>query len=251
VRIVLDHCEPVLEGVGELVDCLIQRCPGIRLILTSREPLGTPGELVWRVPSLDQAGAVDLFLDRAVLARPGFVADKDMLPVIAQIAERLDGLPLALELAAARTRVRHPARIVEALDDRFRLLTGGNRVAVGRQQTLEASVAWSYELLDEPERAVLRCLAVFRGGFTLEAAEAVASDGERVQPYDVLDLLARLIDKSMATTPSLDGVVVALIVQSATRTSPAWPSAMHKASVERSVWRCWPASEANSSFRSN
>ena len=147
------------------------------------------------MPSLEPSSAVALFVERAQQARPGFVPDAEASAAIAQIADRLDGIPLALELAAARVRMMHPARIAAALDDRFRLLTGGSRTAMPRQQTLEASVAWSYELLDDDEQALARRLSVLHG-FTLDAAEAIGCDDERDR-FGVLDLLGRLVDKSL------------------------------------------------------
>ena len=163
---------------------------------TSREPLGIGGELAWRVPPLDDESGVRLFIDRAVLVRPGFAPDDADREFVSRICERLDGLPLAIELAAACTRMMRPSAIAAALDDRFRLLTGGGRTAQPRQQTLEASVAWSHDLLDEAERALLRRLSVFNGSFTLDAAEAVCAD-EIVDSYSVLDLLGGLVDKSL------------------------------------------------------
>lgn len=194
--LVLDNCEQVLDGTARLLEALLVGVPDLHVVATSREPLGVPGEVGWRVPSLDEASAVALFVERARQGRPGFLPNNEQLEAVARICRRLDGLPLALELAAARIRLMPPSRIVAELDDRFRLLTGGSRTAMARQQTLEASVAWSHDLLDENERAVLRRLSVFPGGFTLEAAEAVAADG-LVDQYDVLDLLARLVDKSL------------------------------------------------------
>jgi predicted ATPase/class 3 adenylate cyclase/DNA-binding CsgD family transcriptional regulator/tetratricopeptide (TPR) repeat protein len=178
-----------------LIETLTDACPRLRVLATSREPLGVAGEVAWRVPSLDAPTAVALFVERAQQSRPGFVPDGEALAAIGQIADRLDGIPLALELAAARVRMMHPSRIAVALDDRFRLLTGGSRTAMPRQQTLEASVAWSYELLDDDERALARRLSVLRG-FTLDAAEAVGCDDE-ADRFGVLDLLAGLVDKSV------------------------------------------------------
>ncbi len=193
---VLDNCEQVLESTAAFVTELLQLLPRLRIIATSREPLGIAGETAWRVPSLDAETSQSLFVDRARQARARFEPDEDDLASIARICTRLDHLPLAIELAAARVRMMQPARIAQALDDRFRLLTGGGRTVMPRQQTLEASVAWSHELLDEQERAVLRRLSVFSSGFTLEAAEAVCAD-ELVDSYAVLELVTRLVDKSL------------------------------------------------------
>ncbi|MGH3997360.1 MAG: ATP-binding protein [Pseudonocardiaceae bacterium] len=194
--VILDNCEHVLESSARLVEALMRAAPALRVVVTSREPLGVPGELTWRVPSLDEEAAARLFVERAALVRPGFTAEGDDAEVVGQICRRLDGLPLAIELAAARVRMMHPAGIAAALDDRFRLLTGGGRTALPRQQTLETSVAWSHDLLDDAERALLRRLSVFAGGFTLEAAESVCAD-EIVDRYAVLDILSRLVDKSL------------------------------------------------------
>ena len=196
VLIVLDNCEQVVGASAGLAEELLGSVPGLVMMTTSREALGVAGEVVWRVPSLDAASAASLFVDRATAARPGFAPDSTDSEAIVRICERLDGIPLAIELAAARTRMMRPAEIAAGLDGRFRLLTGGARTALPRQQTLEASVAWSHDLLDEPQRIAFRRLSVFRGGFTLEAAEVVCADGT-VDRYAVLDLLGRLVDKSL------------------------------------------------------
>jgi predicted ATPase/DNA-binding NarL/FixJ family response regulator len=193
---VLDNCEQVLDATAAFVTQLLHLLPRLRIIATSREPLGIPGEISWRVPSLDAETAESLFVERARQARAGFDPDAGELAAIRRICTRLDHLPLAIELAAARVRMMQPARIAEALDDRFRLLTGGGRTVMPRQQTLEASVAWSHELLDDQERAVLRRLSVFSGGFTLDAAEAVCGD-DLVDTYAVFELVTRLVDKSL------------------------------------------------------
>ncbi len=195
VLIVIDNCEQVLGDVSAVVDRLLQHCPTIRLLATSREALGLTGEVAWRVPSLDESTGVELFVQRACSARPGFDPTPDELAVIGEIVARLDGIPLAIELAAARVRMMSPARIAGAIDDRFRLLTGGSRTAMARQQTLEASVEWSYDLLDEAEQLLARRLSVMHG-FTLEAAEAIAAD-ELLDRYAVLDVLTHLVDKSI------------------------------------------------------
>ncbi|HEV8065338.1 MAG TPA: adenylate/guanylate cyclase domain-containing protein [Acidimicrobiales bacterium] len=195
--LVIDNCEHVLDATGSLIEALLLAAPRLRVVATSRESLGLAGETAWRVPSLEEGGAVELFIDRAGEARPGWRADVEATETIAHICRRLDGLPLAIELAAARTRMMNPVRIAAGLDDRFRLLTGGSRTAVPRQQTLEASVSWSHALLAEEERALLRRLSVFAGGFTLEGAEATCADGALVEEYAVLDLVSRLVDKSL------------------------------------------------------
>ena len=195
--LLLDNCEHLLDACGAIVVELLQACPQLTILTTSREPLGVPGELSWRVPSLSLADeAVELFTDRARRARPDFVASEDNTTLIKEICERLDGMPLAIELAAARVRALSLRQINDSLHDRFRLLTGGARTAVRRQQTLRASVDWSHALLTDPERVLFRRLAVFSGGFDLDAAQAVGADSE-VQLYQLLDQLSLLVDKSL------------------------------------------------------
>ena len=195
--VVLDNCEHLLDASAALIDALLGAAAGLTLLTTSREPIGVPGEVSWRVPSLSLADeALALFTDRARHARPAFTLTDDNAAVVAEICTRLDGLPLAIELAAARVRALSLAEILDSLHDRFRLLTGGARTAVRRQQTLRASVDWSHALLTEPERVLFRRLAVFLGGFDLDAAQAVAGGGD-VQRYQVLDQLTLLVDKSL------------------------------------------------------
>lgn len=194
--LVLDNCEHVVQAAAEIAATLARRSPGLRLVATSREPLAIPGEHVWWVPSLAlDLEAVPLFLDRAAAARPGFAPGRDDEAVIASICERLDGIPLAIELAAARVRVLAPKGILARLEDRFRLLTGGSRV-LSRHQTLLAAVEWSHQLLSEPERVLFRRLGAFAGSFALAAAERVGS-AEPIELADVLYLLSRLVDKSL------------------------------------------------------
>ena len=175
------------------------------MLATSREPIGVAGEVSWRVPSLSlRDEAIELFTDRARRARPDFAVTDDNAADVAEICARLDGLPLAIELAAARVRALSLAEILDSLHDRFRLLTGGARTAVRRQQTLRASVDWSHALLTEPERVLFRRLAVFLGGFDLDAAQTVAGDGD-VERYQVLDLLTLLVDKSLVVADDSRG----------------------------------------------
>jgi predicted ATPase/DNA-binding CsgD family transcriptional regulator len=208
--VLLDNCEHLLSAVAPMVADLLRRCDNVRILATSREPLGVPGEVTWPVPSLPVpdavasqrmerlAGndAVRLFVERACSARPSFVLTTANAAAVGEITRRLDGVPLALELAAARVRTMAPAEIQERLRDRFRLLTGGGRASLPRQQTLRATLDWSYVLLSAEERTVLNRLAVFAGGFSLNAAEQVCGDpalpGERIW-----DLLTRLVEKSM------------------------------------------------------
>ena len=194
----------LLDATAELIDTLLRACANLSVLTTSRAPPGIDGETIWRVPplstpadgeSLIGSDAVRLFVDRACKVRPNFALNHDDGSAVAQICTRLDGIPLALELAAARTRVLSPPQIAAALDQRFRLLTGGRR-AVGRQQTLLASVEWSYALLTDEERVIFRRLAVFAGGFDMDAAESVCA-GEGVNVVQVLDLLTALVDQSV------------------------------------------------------
>jgi non-specific serine/threonine protein kinase len=222
--LVLDNCEHLLGACAALAVALLEACPPLRVLATSREPLGATGEQVWRVPPLGlpppaagggagagagdgvgrvaAADAVRLFVERARLVCPDFALTPENAAAVAEVCRRLDGLPLALELAAARVRVLPPVQLLSRLEDRFRLLTGGSRTAPARHQTLRAAVDWSYALLTDHEQRLFGRLAVFAGGFTLEAAEAVCADpdgpgGGGVAAGDVLDLLTRLADKSL------------------------------------------------------
>jgi len=195
--VVLDNCEHLLEPCAVLAEDLLRACPGLVILATSREPVGVAGEVTWRVPSLPLATeAVVLFADRAQRARPGFAITTENGEAVAEICRRLDGIPLAIELAAARLRAFSPAEVAAGLHDRFRLLTGGSRTAVRRQQTLRASVDWSHALLTEPERVLFRRLASFAGGFDLEAARVVGT-GDGLDRHQVVDQLALLVDKSL------------------------------------------------------
>ncbi|WP_250638344.1 BTAD domain-containing putative transcriptional regulator [Streptomyces niveus] len=196
--LLLDNCEHVVDAAARLVEELLARCPGVTVLATSREPLGVPGEVVRPVGPLPEPMALRLLADRGAAARPGFRTDED--PVAAdEICRRLDGLPLAIELAAARLRMLTPRQIADRLDDRFRLLTGGSRTVLPRQQTLRAVVDWSWDLLDPAERTALAALSVFAGGCDLAAAEALCGP-------DALELLGSLVDKSLViATPAPAG----------------------------------------------
>ena len=203
--VVLDNCEHLLAACAVLAEDLLRACPKLVLLATSREPVGVAGEATWRVPSLPLAGAaIELFADRAQRARAGFEITPENGQAIAEICRRLDGIPLAIELAAARLRLFSPAEIAARLHDRFRLLTGGSRTAARRQQTLRASVDWSHALLGEPEQILFRRLAPFTGGFDLEAAEAIGA-GDGLDRSQVLDQLALLVDKSLVAAEESDG----------------------------------------------
>lgn len=217
--LLLDNCEHLIEACARIGEALLRACPKLRILASSREALGIDGEFAYRVPSLnapnpadlpplDQLEKVDsmrLFIERAATAKPGFTLTRDNAASLAQICFRLDGIPLAIELAASRVKVLSPEQIAARLDDRFRLLTGGSRTALPRQQTLRAMIDWSYSLLSEQEKTLFRRLAVFAGGWTLEAAEAVCS--EEGGEADVLDLLTRLVDKSLVFIGESEGEI--------------------------------------------
>jgi predicted ATPase/transcriptional regulator with XRE-family HTH domain len=208
--LLLDNCEHLIAACAACADTLLRAVPDLRILVISREPLGIAGETTYRVPSLETPDpehllplaslvhyeAVRLFADRGAAVLPGFAVTEASGPAVAEICARLDGIPLAIELAAARIRALPLEQLRSRLDDRFRVLTGGSRLALPRHRTLRATIDWSYGLLTEAERDLLRRLAVFAGGWTLEAAEAVCS-GDGVAEDEVLDLLARLVDKSL------------------------------------------------------
>ncbi|MER5786419.1 BTAD domain-containing putative transcriptional regulator, partial [Streptomyces mobaraensis] len=220
--LVLDNCEHVIDAAARLAETLLAHCPGVTVLATSREPLAVPGESVRPVEPLPDPVALRLLADRGAAARPGFRIEDDPA-ACAEICHRLDGLPLAIELAAARLRMLTPRGLADRLDDRFRLLTSGSRTVLPRQQTLRAVVDWSWDLLDAPERAVLRRLSVFAGGCDLAAAEAVCADredggdggdggdragggGDEVSEEDVAVLVGSLVDKSLVVAaPADDG----------------------------------------------
>lgn len=199
--ILLDNCEHLIDGCAALIASLVQACPQIVVLATSREPLNITGELTLRIPPMDPADATRLFVERAELARPEQAITDQELPTVAAICDRLDGIPLAIELAAARVRGMAPAEILERLQDRFRLLTGHSRNALERHQTLRDAMAWSYDLLDSSEQTLFRQLSVFSGGWRLTSAEAVCgvglSDG-----VDISDLVLTLVDKSLVLVDS-------------------------------------------------
>jgi predicted ATPase/DNA-binding CsgD family transcriptional regulator len=211
VLLILDNCEH-LAACADLADTLLRAASGLRLLATSRAGLGVPGETLWRVPSLsvpvpehaaspgglEGYEAVRLFIERAAAVRPEFRVTDGNAPAVAQVCCRLDGIPLAIELAAARVGALTVQQIAARLDDRFGLLTGGSRTVLPRHRTLRAAMDWSYDLLAERERTLLNRLSVFAGGWTLEAAEAVCADGA-VDPPAVLDALTSLVDKSLVT----------------------------------------------------
>jgi non-specific serine/threonine protein kinase len=210
--LLLDNCEHLVEACARLADHLLHNCHHLKIIASSREALGIMGETVYRVPPLAlpdsddfteeavrRSEAAQLFLDRAAAVKPRFALSEHNISAVVQICQRLDGIPLALELAAARVGMLTPEQIAARLDDRFRLLTGGSRTALPRQQTLRSLIDWSYELLAGPERLLFCQLAVFVGGWSLEAAEAVCPD------LDVFALLAQLVLKSLVVAEEHEG----------------------------------------------
>ncbi|HET9911998.1 MAG TPA: tetratricopeptide repeat protein [Anaerolineales bacterium] len=225
--LVIDNCEHLITTCAQLVDTLLHACPDLRILATSREPLGIPGEIVWSVPSLSlpepqpwhdptsaqaalpiyrQSEAVQLFVERATAVSPHFKLAARNGAWIADICRRLDGIPLAIELAAARVRLLTVEHLAARLDDRFKLLTSGSRTAPPRHQTLYATLDWSYALLSETEQRLLRRLSIFAGGWTLEAAEEVCAD-EHLPRGEILDALARLVDKSLVVVQENNGAV--------------------------------------------
>ncbi len=218
ILLVLDNCEHLLDSCARLAHSLLAACPGLRILATSREPLHVAGEVSWLVPPLslpdvkdlpsveDLAGyeAIQLFVDRAQAVVPSFTVTSGNAPTIVQICHRLDGLPLAIELAAARVKVLSVVQIATRLDERFRLLVTSGRMHPTRQQTLKATLDWSHHLLSEQERLLFRRLAVFAGDFGLEGMEAVCS-GREADPVETLDLLAGLVDKSLVVVEQKDG----------------------------------------------
>ncbi|HWF41386.1 MAG TPA: adenylate/guanylate cyclase domain-containing protein, partial [Acidothermaceae bacterium] len=205
VLIVLDNCEHLLDSVADMTTSLLSACLQLTLLTTTREPIGVAGEVIYRVPSLSlKDEAVELFTDRARRARPELSVTDENASAVAEICQRLDGVPLAIELAAARVRALSLDEILDGLQDRFRLLTGGSRGAVRRQQTLRASVDWSHALLTEPERVLFRRLAIFMGGFDIAAAQAVAG-GDDLERHQVIDLIALLVDKSLVVAEYTSG----------------------------------------------
>lgn len=217
VLLVLDNCEHLVQSCAALADTLLRSCPRVRILATSRETLGIVGERAWLVPSLvlpepgqqpsiekmRQSEAISLFAERARAVVPTFELNEHNAPAVARVCRMLDGMPLAIELAAARVRVLSVEQISSRLQDSFALLTGGSRTAMPRQRTLKAAIDWSYELLSEEERVLLRRLSVFAGGFTLGAAEEVCGD-EGIEEDDVLDLLSHLVEKSLVLVVKRD-----------------------------------------------
>lgn len=218
VFVVLDNCEHLIDDCAKVAEALLRRCPAIRLLATSREPLGIAGETIYRVPSMslpvadrdtgevapDSSDAIALFAARAAAQGVGFVLDRESAPLVAEICRRLDGMPLAIELAASRLRALSLADLNDRLDQRFRLLTGGSRNAVPRQQTLLATVDWSYSLLSAPEKKLLQRLSVFVDGFHLDAAEEVCAGGD-LDVFAITDLVASLVDKNLVVAEPADG----------------------------------------------
>jgi len=216
VLIVLDNCEHLIGACAKTADAIVRHCPRVHLLVTSREPLGIGGETIYRVPSLSLPGPADpapascdaiaLLAERAREQGVDLALDGDTLPLMVSVCRRLDGLPLAIELAAARLRSLSLAGLRDRLDHRFRLLTGGSRTALARQQTLRATVDWSYSLLNPAEKSLLRLLSVFAEGFDLDAVEGVCGGGD-IEAFDTADLLGSLVDKSLVVAEPADGIL--------------------------------------------
>ena len=216
--LLVDNCEHLLDACAKVADTLVRQCPGLKILASSRQALGTAGEQTYRVPSLSlpdrnvvptpqalsQYESVRLFIDRALLVRADFQLTDNNAPALASLCRHLDGIPLAIELAAARVRSLSVEEIDCKLDQRFRLLTGGPRMALPRHQTLLSLIDWSYDLLHEPEKLLLQRLSVFAGGWTLPAAEEVCA-GQGVADWEILDLLTMLCDKSLVVAEQLEG----------------------------------------------
>jgi predicted ATPase/class 3 adenylate cyclase len=215
--LLLDNCEHLIDACAQMVEHLLHTCPHLQILATSREPLKIEGEAVWRTPSLSlpalgafmtaehmrEYEAVELFLERAKFSNPVFSLTDRNAHLITQLCQRLDGIPLALELAAARTRVLSIEQITQRLDARFDLLTTGSRTALPRQQTLRAAMDWSYGLLSQKEATLLRRVSIFAGGWALEAAEGICTDSSLIEARDILDLLSALVDKSLVIAEPL------------------------------------------------
>jgi predicted ATPase len=217
ILIVLDNCEHLIDAGAKTADALLRRCPRVHLVAASREPLGIAGETICRVPSLslpafggsvapESSDAVALFVDRARAQGAGLTVNEATLPVIVSVCRRLDGLPLAIELAAARLRSLSLDGLHDRLDQRFRLLTSGSRTALARQQTLRATVDWSHSLLNGAEQMLLRRLSVFAETFDLDAAEAVCGFGD-IEVFDVAGRLGALVDKSLVVAEPAGGAL--------------------------------------------
>lgn len=191
VLLVLDHCEHLLDACAAIIDSLLRSCPRLTILTTSTEAIGLAGELTWRVPPLSLTNdAIELFVDRARRVRSDFAINADTAVTVGEICRRLDGVPLAIELAAARTDTLSPVEILAGLNDRFRLVAGAAGNAVRPEQTLCATVQWSHALLSGPERALLHRLAVFAGGFDLDGAQAVGANDEDFEGYQTLGRFA-------------------------------------------------------------
>ncbi len=201
--LVFDNCEHLIEPAARVLAAILRGCPKVKMLVSSRQALGIAGEVSYRMPSLAGREAIALFAERARAADTRFTLTNENTPIVADICRRLDGIPLAIELAAARVKMLSPKQLRERLDERFRVLTGGDRTALPRHQTMRALIDWSYELLDERERTLFRRLGIFVNGFALEGAVAVGS-GDDLDEFDVFDVLASLVDKSLVLAEPQD-----------------------------------------------
>lgn len=265
--LVLDNCEHVVGSVQPLVNALLASCPNLHVLATSRLTLDLPGEIAWRIPpmslpssdqplgadALSQFDAVQLFVDRARRARSSFAVDDLNAPAVAELCVRLDGIPLAIELAAARCRLLPPAQILAGLSDAFRLLAGGATTLMPRQQTIEASIVWSYDLLTPDEQRLLRRLSVFVDGWTLEAAEQICSD-ELLDSYVVFDLLDRLVNHSLIQSDDRHGAArfsfLETIRQFASRLLTGDPDDADHVRDQHARWYARWAQDRHDGFRS-
>lgn len=204
--LIIDNCEHLVDPAADIIERVLRASPKIRILATSREALKIAGETVHRVASLDEESGIALFADRATSATDSFELTEENAPIVAKICRRLDGIALAIELAAARVRAVDVGELFARLDERFRILTGGSRTALPRQQTMRALIDWSYDLLSPEEQALLRRVAVFSGGWTLDAATNICA-GDELQSWDVLDPLTSLVDKSLVTAELNDTVI--------------------------------------------
>ena len=224
--LIVDNCEHVIDEARAVVSAILRSCPNVRILVTSREGLNISGEEVYRMPSLDvpsttavtagegaRYGAFVLFTDRAQSVEKRFAPTDENAPYVAEIVRRLDGIPLAIELAAARVKILSPQQLMELLDERFRVLTGGDRSALPRQQTMRALIDWSYDLLSQPEQTLFRRLSIFAGGFTLDIATAVCVD-ESIDDLAVLDLLTSLVAKSLVQADAAESATCYSLLES-------------------------------------
>src|SRR4051812_35286604 len=233
VLLILDNCEHLVDACASLAESILRACPRLTVLATSREALGVASETAWLIPPLGAGEATELFVERARATLPAFAMTESNGSAVHEICRRLDGIPLAIELAAARVRVLSPEQIATRLDDAFRLLSAGSRTALPRHRTLRATMEWSFALLGEREQRLLRRLSVFAGSFTLEAAESVCA-GNSLEVEDILDGVAALVDKSLVAMEPGDGVARYRLLETVRQYGRERLNEMHEAeAVER------------------